>query len=121
MEHDYRRTSLVVMYCFDLNKPFNLRIDEIQKNEFVYFKWPETIEPGLEFSLEEMTKSLSSQSQAVFLAANDYDKNFVTSVIKSYPVKWLGIKIDEATALEEFADAAAFFFMQSHSRAIRIF
>jgi len=109
MEHDYRRTSLVVMYCFDLNKPFNLRIDEIQKNEFVYFKWPETIEPGLEFSLGEMTKTLTNQSQAVYLAANDYDKNFVTSVIKSHPVKWLGIKINESTALKDFADAAAFF------------
>jgi len=97
------------MYCFDLNKPFNLRIDEIQKDEFVYFKWPIAVESNVEASLVEMTKALTSQSGSVYLASSAYDRTFVTALLNSHPVKWLGIKVTSQRALEEFAEATSFF------------
>lgn len=96
------------MYSFDLNNPFNLRVDEIQNNEFVYFTLPKETEPGLDDSLEQMTAALTSQSNRVFLAASTLDKTFIASLVKNYPLRWIGISLSTKNSVEQFSKEAAF-------------
>lgn len=97
------------MYPFDLNNPFNLRIDEIQNDEFVYFNFPDKIETDLYDSLEKMTAALTSQSNRVFLAHSSIDKSFIASLAKNYPIRWVGITLSSKNSAEQFSRESAFF------------
>lgn len=101
------------MYCFDLNNPFNLRIDEIQSDEFVYFKLPLSPEKDSLTPLEEITEALTKQSSRVFLAASTYSTDFLQSLLKKYPLSWIGVKIEGLESLKKFSQDCSNFNMQA--------
>jgi MoaA/NifB/PqqE/SkfB family radical SAM enzyme len=91
------------MYCFDLNTPVNLRLDEIQSDEFVYFKMPDSDEKDFKSSLETILAALSKKTSRLFFSeSNSVDAQFINQLCNKYSVTWLGVKIPVKTAGESF-------------------
>lgn len=81
------------MYAFDLNAPFNLKIDEIQKNEFVYFK------PSLDTHLDDesidtILDSLTKKTGRLFFSLDGLEKfPRIGEHESKYPVRWFGVPV----------------------------
>ncbi|MDD4973880.1 MAG: SPASM domain-containing protein [Bacteriovorax sp.] len=83
------------MYCFDLNTPFKLRIDEIQKDEFVYFKLPEALDDGLDSYVKTIIDSLTKQTSRLFFSINDTSKYLnLAEIEEEFPIAWFGVPVE---------------------------
>ncbi|MGZ3787085.1 MAG: SPASM domain-containing protein [Bacteriovorax sp.] len=83
------------MYCFDLNTPFKLRIDEIQKDEFVYFKLPKVLDNGLDHSIKTIVASLTNQTSRLFFSVDDALKYpNLKEFEEEFPIAWFGVPIE---------------------------
>lgn len=82
------------MYSFDLNAPLKLRIDEIQKNEFVYLKLP-TNESSADEGLKSLFETLTQASNRLFFSINHLNDFIpIKKYETEYSISWFGVPVE---------------------------
>ncbi|MFA6237016.1 MAG: SPASM domain-containing protein [Bacteriovorax sp.] len=81
------------MYPFDLNAPIQLKIDEIQSNEFVYLKLPEVLYSDIT-STATLLNSLTKKTDRLFFSIDDLSEfHRAPEYADQFPVAWFGISV----------------------------
>jgi MoaA/NifB/PqqE/SkfB family radical SAM enzyme len=87
------------MYPFDLNTPPKLRIDEIQGDEFVYFKLPKNLDPA-DDSVGSIIQKILDQTSRLFFSLENLNelKNYETD----FSIPWFGVPVPVGSGEQGF-------------------
>lgn len=81
------------MYPFDLNTPFSLKIDEIQSNEFVYFK-PERDKDFGDKKFNSAIELISKKTNRLFLSIDQLtDLENIKNYESNNSITWFGVPV----------------------------
>lgn len=81
------------MYSFDLNAPLKLRIDEIQKNEFVFLKLSTELNSTDE-SINIIFDSLTKKTDRLFFSIDNLiDFPHIKEYEAKFPIAWFGVPV----------------------------
>lgn len=89
------------MYCLDLSAPINLNLDEIQSDEFVFFKLPDSHDSGPDASVQKIIEALTKKTSRLFFSNSTcLGTAALKELSETFPIKWFGVPVQN---IEDYA------------------